>query len=328
MSEAPSEGLFGTSTEAAPIETAPEAEQIETPVEGAPEPKAEAAPKVEETKEAAPETPTDNRVAAKFAALARREKALKAREKQIEERLKALEAAKPKAEAAPEVAPKKPEPSLEYRLKTDPFNTLASLGIGYEKLTEMALNDGKLSPDLQMLTVEEKLRQEFEEKYGSKISAYEKEKQAEAERAEEAKRQEAAAKEQQAITNFKQKISTHIGENKVELELLNVEGEDGADLVYSVMDEHYNATGEILDLKVAAQLVEDQLFEDLQKKLELQKVKSKTGASSATKQGPAKTPSVTLTNNNTQASAPVVKRNLSDDESKEEAAKLIRWIED
>ena len=101
----------------------------------------------------------------KFAALSRREKDIRTKEQEYEQKLADLQA---KYEA---VAPKQEEVNneeqlpLEYRLKRNPLKTLEELGFGYEKLTELALNDGKLPPEMQMKLMREELESDYKKKF-------------------------------------------------------------------------------------------------------------------------------------------------------------------
>ena len=47
-------------------------------------------------------------------------------------------------EQEPEVEPEIP---LEYKLKQNPLKALEEMGLSYEKLTELMLNDGKLTSE-------------------------------------------------------------------------------------------------------------------------------------------------------------------------------------
>jgi hypothetical protein len=111
-----------------------------------------------------------------------------------------------------------------------------------------------------------------------------------------------------------------------------VQANDATELVYQVIEEHHASTGEILDIKRAADAVEAHLLEEAKKLIERPKIKglmqpkAPTAPSNATKSEAAKAaPSAkTLTNASATKPSPVA-RYLSDDESKAEAAKLIKW---
>lgn len=296
----------GTISTEAPAEVLEQAaESLEA---AAPEPKPEE--KVVEVEKAAEE---DKRFAAKFAALTRREKEIRQREKAVEQRLRQIEAQMKQepAKVEPVVEP------LERRIRKDPFNTLKELGVDYSTLTQIALNDGKLTPDLQM----QLMREEIENGYKSEISEIKK---AMAERVESEKK----AKEQAAIDSFKAGIANSIVGNAEQYELLAAEGEYGVDLVYDVIDRHYQETEDVMDVQEAANLVEEHLLEEAKKRIELKKIKKLLEPSQAkVPTEPSKVPkktSATLSNEASQVQ-PNTGRFLSDEESKREAAKLIKF---
>lgn len=274
----------------------------------------------------------DRRFAAKFAALSRREKQLKAQERQIQERLKQLEATNKPAET-----PKPAEIPLEQRLKRNPLETLKELGISYEKLTQIALNDGKLTPDLEMSL----LKEDVEKKSRSEIE--ELKAQIEADRKERREAAEKAAKEQEerAIQTYKSQIAEHITAKAEDFELLNAEGaEEASEVIFDLINKHFQATmdeetgqGEVMDIQKAAEMVESHLYEEAKKRIGLNKIKKLLDASKpqqptpASKQVSTSKPSVTLSNNNSQVQS-AAKRFLSDEESKREVSKLLVWNND
>lgn len=277
----------------------------------------EAAPEQEAKPEAAPE---DQKFAAKFAALSRREKALRQKEREIEQRMAEIESKLKAQEPAP--AAKQPELPLELRLKKDPFNTLKELGLDYDVLAQVAKNNGKITPELQMEIMREELRREYDEKLqaiNEKLQAKEQEEQ--------------VSTQERAVQQFKSSIAEEITKNAETYEFLSLEGEEGIDLVYEVIENYYKETDEIMPVEEALKLVEEQFEEEAKSRLERsKKIKKFLGTSAAPTQQaqpPAKvnkTNSVTLTNAQTQASSKGTGF-MSDDESKREAAKLIRWVE-
>lgn len=296
-----------------------QADAVETVVEQAAEvvtegtENLEAAPKeTDEPKKEAVQTEEDKRFAAKFAALTRKEKAVRESEKRLNARIRELEA---KIAAQPKVEPVIEE-SLDRRLKKDPFRTLESQGINFETLTQMALNGGKIPPELQM----QLMREELETKYSSKIDEVNK-KLADREQKEEQDRQAAT------LNRFKSKISDQISAANGDYELLAAEGQDGVDSVFEIIDAYYRETGEVLDIKEAVEAAEEELLEQAKKRIGLAKIKKLMGATETktqeTKPQPKKT-GTTLSNEASQVQ-PTTGRFLSDEESKREAAKLIRF---
>lgn len=299
-------------------------EEVAAPAEevAAPEAEVEAKPEVETKPEA--QTEEDRRFAAKFAALSRKEKALKQQEREIKARLAALE-----AQTKPKEEPKAPETPLEMRLRRDPFKTLEELGIGYETLTRRALNEGKMTPEEQVLLLREEMKQEFESKYGKEIEELKKSRQEELEAAKK-------EKEAQQVQAYKSQIADFVKTNAEKYELLASES-DASDLIYETILDQYTATLEangevteedILSVEEAAERIENALLDEAKKRINLSKIKKLLEPSQSSKEEPGKGKKVSPTLSNEQSQVQGAKKQfLSDEESKAEAAKLIRWVE-
>lgn len=299
--EADANGLFSAEPEVAPETT----ENLDAAAPAEPEiaPELDAAP---------PATEEDKRFAAKFAALTRKEKEVRLKEKKLEARIRELES-KTKTEPAPA-----PQESLDIRLKRNPFETLKELGISYEVLTDMALNQGKPTAELQM----QLMREEMDRKYQAKLDEV-------TNKLKEREEREEQEKQNMTLSQFKRSIADEIKNNTETYELLSVEGDNGIDAVIQVINDHYNETEEIMSTADALNVVEEQLLEEAKKRIELGKIKKLMGASAektpeVKPSQPVKKSSVTLSNETTQVQPPSG-RFLSDDESKREAAKLIKF---
>lgn len=295
----------------------------------------EAAPEIEAASpaaepEAARQAAEDRKFAAKFAALSRREKQLKAQEREFQARLKQQE------ETAAKNTPKKEEiEPLEMRLKRNPLATLKELGLSYEQLTQIALNDGKLTPDIEMQLMRDELTKNSKSEVAelrAQLEADRKERKEQAER-------EASNRDAQAISAYKAQIADYVTAQASELELLAAEGEGAADMIFDVINAHYAQTldeetnqGEVLDIKIAAEAVENHLLGEAKKRIGLNKIKKLLGASEVqnetqkVEQGKNTKASVTLSNEKSQVQS-TKKSFLSDEDSKKEAAKLIVWNE-
>lgn len=133
---------------------------------------------------------------------------------------------------------------------------LELLGISYGELTNVQLNDGNLPPELQVKKVEEKL--------DSFLKSQEEAKRVQAEDL----RRNAEAQEAQAVQEFKDSIKVHCESDSKKYELINFEGPQMIDMIYAVVDEHYNRTidettgkGQIMPASEAADRVEKWLRE-------------------------------------------------------------------
>ena len=249
----------------------------------------------------------------KFAALSRKEKAMREREDQYSRKIEELERRLEEMSRKPEPE-KKPEIPLEWRLKQNPLKALEEMGLGYDQLTELALNDGKLTPDLQMQLI----RSELENDYKSKFEELEN-------RLQEREEAETEAKYENAKNNFMSEIESKVASDS-RFELIN--SSNGEELVYNVIEEHYNETGNILEIDEAAQAVEEYLEAEVEKMLKLEKVSRKLGRVAEEPFEPKRQSSPTLSNAHSAQAYKGASKELDDEASMYEAAKLIKWDED
>lgn len=250
----------------------------------------------------------------KFAALSRKEKEIRLREQEVEHKLAEFEAKMAEFQTQNQAEPQaEPELPLEYQLKKDPLKTLETLGISYEDLTKMVLNDGEMSTDMQLRL----MREEMERDYKSKFNELEN-KLTEKEKAEE------EAKYNKVISDFKTDINQFVdGSEQYEL----IQANEAYDLVYDVIEQYYQENGRILDTAEAADQVEEYLTEELKKVLEKSKKlgnwkseASQRVAENVTRQSP------TLSNSHSVVGADKKTDNLlSREESIAKLAPLIKW---
>ena len=111
--------------------------------------------------EAPEEGSNQDQFASKFAALSRKEKALRERESEYESRFEEME----RQLAEYEQSNQEPEIDWEHMLRNDPLGALEEAGLGYDKLTELALNDGKLTPDMQLSAMRQVLENDYQTKF-------------------------------------------------------------------------------------------------------------------------------------------------------------------
>lgn len=250
-----------------------------------------------------------DKFAAKFAALSRKEKQMRDRERIIATREAAIQAAEAeKTKYTQELE------SFKTRIRREPLKVMEEHGLTYQQLAEIMLNDGKPTKDMEMSEREQAIQAQIkalEDKLAAKEAA------------------EEEARYQQTLQAFKTNIADFVN-NTPEYEL--VRANDAIELVYQVIEEHHASTGEILDTKRAADAVEEHLLEEAKRLIERPKIKGllqpAAPAPNATKSEPAKPAVGAKTLTNAAASKPTPPaRKLSDEESKAEAAKLIKWID-
>lgn len=272
--------------------------------------------KIEELDKSQEESPSSesDEFSSKFAALSRKEKAIREKESQLNAKLAEIEEKLAKLEPTQEQKPSEPELPLEYRLKKDPLGTLAELGLSFDNLTNLALNDGKLTPEMQM----ELLRQEIDQKYSKELDQLKNELLERDKRIEEEKYNE-------AINGFKTELASFINGNE-SYELIRAN--NAVDVVYDVIEQHFHETKNIMSKEEAANLVEKYFEDEVEKHLKLSKVKSKLEASTAPQKAPNEpksAPQAPTLSNAHSATASKPSRQLTRDESVAAAASLLKW---
>lgn len=236
----------------------------------------------------------------KFAALSRKERDIRARETELaelEDKFRSME--------------QEPEVPLEHRLRSNPLKVLEELGLGYETLTDLALNDGKLTPDMQMQLI----RDELEADYQSKFSDLER-------KLEERDARDQDEKYNSILSGFMDEIKNHVAsDEKYEL----IQANDASDVVYEVMEEHYEESGNILSIDEAAEAVESYLEEEATKLLNLQKIKSRLSGNELEPGNDYRQSQITLSNAHAAQASERAGRSLSDEESKRAIAQMLKW---
>ena len=268
----------------------------------------------EATEEPKEDQGDSDQFSSKFAALSRKEKEIRARERNIEDKIAQFEAKMAELEAAKQPKEEvKEELPLDYRLKRDPIGTLEELGLTYEQLTNIVLNDGKL-PDETKINL---LKEDIEKDYKSRFEELES-KLLEKERAEEEK------KYTEVIDNFKEDIQSQINSSE-EYDL--IKHQEAYDLVYDLIEEYYQENNKILEVKEAAEQVEAYLEQEVKFLMENS---SKVASWTSKTEEPPKQPRQSPTLSNSQA-VPGEPKNggklLSREDSLRELSKQIKWLE-
>ena len=249
---------------------------------------------------------SQDRFASKFAALSRKEKALRDKEADYQSKFEDME----RRLAEYEAKNKEPEVDWEQLLRRDPLKALEEVGLGYDKLTELALNDGKLTPDMQLAAMREEIESDYRRKFEELEGRLTEKEQAEQE-----------AYYDSVQENFQNEISNFVEQNQDKYEL--IEASDANALVFDVIEEHYNETGRVLDIGEAADAVESYLEEEAGKLMKLKKISSRLGIDPRELE---ELEQVTLSNDHSaQVQYDGASRLLSEEESKARAAKMLQW---
>lgn len=277
--------------------------------------------------------PAHEKVSSKLEVLIKREQAALFRERLAKQKEAELEA---KMQAFQE---KEREIQEFQKAKGNSKEALKHLGLTYDELTRAELADGQIPPEVQIKKIEEKF-----DAFKSQKEQEEKARQDEAER-------QARAQEQKAIDTFKVEINSYLTDNKDRYEFINFEGEQ--QLVFDVVDEHYNRTlylaqrdfqagkisqdqviGKVMSIKEAADKVEEHLEKKYNKAKELNKTKALWGSvpkaplqEALKPQTNKPQPSKTLTNQlSAKVQTPTVNRMITDEERVQKAIAYARGL--
>ena len=137
---------------------------------------------------------------------------------------------------------------------------------------------------------------------------------------EDMKRQKQEEDQHKAINEVKSQINSIVSQDKDAYELIHAF--DAKDMVFDLVLDHYREHQEQLDYAEAAKQVEAYLEGQIKKASSTKKISSMFQPS----QPQGKEPAPTLTGSMVSSPVTGTQRRLSEEESKAEAAKLIKWI--
>lgn len=231
----------------------------------------------------------DDKFSPKFAALVKKEK----------EAVKALRFAKEReaviAKREAEIAAReKAIQELDELYSKNPLEGLKRKGYSYQDLTNMVLNDGKDTPELEV------------RKVNQRVEDFIKQQEEQSKLREQQELDQAKAEQARVIDDFKTEINDFIGEKAEEYELITLYGQ--SEQVFATIDAHFQKTSaegkpKVMSIKEAADLTEKYLEKLVEDALKTKKLGAKLKPAEDKKDGP-KEPSKTLSNAVTSSSAP------------------------
>lgn len=288
-------------------------------------------PKVTETPAKEKE---QDRFAPKFAALSRKEKTLRDTEKTLKQKEAEVQA-REKALIEREAQVK----ARNQLKKEKPLQYLEEEGLTYDEITQAVLNNGEIPAEKKQEHIIAALQSEVS-KLNSKLEEREKK---ELDAKEEQERQSAEQKYSERIEGFKTEIKTFVdGSGEETYELLKSglfnQATNPVEAIYDVILEHYETTkakssegvGEVLDVKQAADLLEQWLEKESEKIAKTKKFKSKLPPPAEPKVEPKleevqSQSTKTLENAHSSTVPNRQETKLTDEERIAKAANLIRY---
>lgn len=199
-----------------------------------------------------------------YAVLARKEKALRAKVQSQDAAIKARETALAEREA--QIKAKEAEYESGYvskdKLAKDPYNTLQELGISYDQLTEMALNQPQMDPAVRAHI------QRLEQKLEAEIKAAREQTEKVTKGYEDNQKQAY----QQALNQIRTEAKSLV-ESDPNFE--TIAATNSVDDVVELIEETFKADGVLLSVEEAAQAVEAHLEEEALKLARLKKIQAK-----------------------------------------------------
>lgn len=203
---------------------------------GASSPVSATEPAAEEVK--APSVAEDPKFAARFASLSRQQNKLR----------KDQDALREKLTTADEYV------ALREQAKQNPRIILEKFGVSYEDLTKAILAGENVPEEDRLATIEERLNEQEEQRKQEKVQA------------EESLLNEEKAIVQKAVDHYKTEVTTFINAHPDDYKLIVVHA--AQEDIYSVVEEYFVQTGKILEPKIAADYVEQELREHAKKQAE------------------------------------------------------------
>lgn len=199
----------------------------------------EEAPSIPDATEAPADEATQP-LSPQYAALAKQRRALQVKEREIAEREKALQSQSGTQPAGLDVA----------RLKSDPLGVLLEAGVTYEQLTEAVLSSQDTAHISALKAEIAALKGDFEKKLTDRDSQ----------------------QEQQALAQMRREATNLVAQGD-DFEM--VRETRSIPKVMELIERTYRETGEVIDVKEALTLVEEELFKDAERLAGLKKVQAK-----------------------------------------------------
>lgn len=199
-----------------------------------------------------PPVPEHDSMAARFAALSRKEKAIVERERLLKDQYETKVTAWEKAQQS---------------AKLNPVEFLKSVGLEFADVANFMMHGEQPTPELQYRHLEDKVAQMEQARI--------KEREDQENAARQAEIQAQKEFETRTRNGYKETITSYLASNSDNLELSNQL--ESVDLIFDFTEQYYNETGEILPLDTAAQIVEDYWESEVERVMQLKKVQSKYG---------------------------------------------------
>lgn len=219
-----------------------------------------------------------------FAALAKQKRALQLKEQELLAKEKALEGTTHSQKALEE---------YRARIKANALRVLQEEGVTYDQLTEQILASSHENADLSGIRSElQALTQSLEEQKKSMT--------------------ESEARAEKQVLAQLQRDADHLISQGDDYEMIREAGY--SEKVVELIHKTFKATGEYLDVKEAANLIENELLEDFLKFSKIKKVQSRMNPATPSQTQPVQTdrganrPMRTLTNRDGSSSATMSKR--------------------
>lgn len=149
----------------------------------------------------------------------------------------------------------------ERTQRMSPIEALQAAGYSYEDATQFVLNNNQITPDVMYKKVDSKIENFIQEQ--KKLQ----EQQAEQHKLSQEKQMV------QVVEDFKESIKETVTTNQEKYELINMN--EAYEDVYELIDVYYKETGKVMKIEEAADLIEEELQERIEKSLSSKKLASK-----------------------------------------------------
>lgn len=163
--------------------------------------------------------------------------------------------------------------AMEQQRPMNPIEALQRAGFTYEQATNFVLNDNKITPELQVQAIQQKI-EKVEQSFQQQQEA-----------AQKAAQQQAQAEYQQTVETFQEDIGTFVSEHPDDYELISLH--DAQAIIYDTIEQHWDRsyktwlkdkTGprpKMMSIKDAADQLEKYLEDRVEKSYQTKKFQAK-----------------------------------------------------